>query len=399
MRPAKKAEPENLYRTIYDIEGVKHYYRHHDELDRAADDLAEKMAGYGLKVREQEFRMDGCDKPFRNIEGSLGPVGEAPAAVVMAHYDTVDTAPGANDDGSGIAAMLETARLLAGTEEPPPVFFVAVGQEENSNPAIFTPEYESALKHGVKDKNHFFTSWAAAEGFRKLHEAAMADYFGGGTIGGGYRKALSEKGSSVPAGVRKHIEDIIPLYENIDVLRAIGTLNRMGSCRWVREAMEAGRNIAFNITLDEIGIYSDKPYSQGELDERMPLFEHMAGQFGTDPDNRRGNFVFALSDAAGRPLAERFFAACASDDIRMPCGGMPLPMDFDAIRTNLPQALHADHAAFWQAGIPALFLMDTANARDPWVHTPADTIDKIDFDKLARLTDAVAAVLVEGGFA
>lgn len=56
---------------------------------------------------------------------------EASDLVVMAHYDSVPSGPGAADDASGVAALMETARILASA--PPPVhdvvFLVTDGEE------------------------------------------------------------------------------------------------------------------------------------------------------------------------------------------------------------------------------------------------------------------------------
>ena len=50
--------------------------------------------------------------------------------VVGEHYDSVADSPGADDNASGVAAMLELARLLAGSTLPRTVRFVAFANEE-----------------------------------------------------------------------------------------------------------------------------------------------------------------------------------------------------------------------------------------------------------------------------
>ena len=50
------------------------------------------------------------------IEGTGA--GEAEAVMLAAHYDSVPTGPGANDDGAGVAALLETARALSAGPRP-----------------------------------------------------------------------------------------------------------------------------------------------------------------------------------------------------------------------------------------------------------------------------------------
>jgi len=51
--------------------------------------------------------------------------GNNPAFAISAHYDTADGSPGANCDGSGIAAVLELARVLSMYEWPLDIYFIA----------------------------------------------------------------------------------------------------------------------------------------------------------------------------------------------------------------------------------------------------------------------------------
>jgi Zn-dependent M28 family amino/carboxypeptidase len=66
-----------------------------------------------------------------NLEAVLPGHGAADEIIVVgAHYDSVAGSPGANDNASGVAALLELARLLAGTALPRSVRFVAFANEE-----------------------------------------------------------------------------------------------------------------------------------------------------------------------------------------------------------------------------------------------------------------------------
>jgi Zn-dependent M28 family amino/carboxypeptidase len=81
--------------------------------------------GYGVAVRR--FRVDG--KRSRNVVATWA--GTAPYGfVVGAHMDSVPRSPGANDNASGVAVLLEMARLFAGTEQSRYLNFVAFGAEE-----------------------------------------------------------------------------------------------------------------------------------------------------------------------------------------------------------------------------------------------------------------------------
>jgi aminopeptidase YwaD len=64
----------------------------------------------------------------------------------------------------------------------------------------------------------------------------------------------------------------------------------------------------------------------------------------------------------------------------------------------LPDTRRSDHAAFWDAGFPAVMLTDTANFRNPHYHRPSDTIETLDLDFMAAVADGVtAAVLLMAG--
>jgi hypothetical protein len=54
----------------------------------------------------------------------------APCFVVGGHFDTVPKAPGANDDGTGVATVLELARVMSAYEWPLDIYFCAWNAEE-----------------------------------------------------------------------------------------------------------------------------------------------------------------------------------------------------------------------------------------------------------------------------
>ena len=82
------------------------------ELNAAADYIAANLTTNGYKVNTQFFRVAGVD--VRNIVADADEeIAGRELVVIGAHYDTVPGCPGANDNGSGIAALLEVARCCA----------------------------------------------------------------------------------------------------------------------------------------------------------------------------------------------------------------------------------------------------------------------------------------------
>ena len=102
---------------------------HPEALAAAAGYIQESLEAAGYSVNVQPFTSHG--QIVNNIEAVLPGHGAADEIIVVgAHYDSVADCPGANDNASGVATLLELARLLAGTTLPRTVRFVAFANEE-----------------------------------------------------------------------------------------------------------------------------------------------------------------------------------------------------------------------------------------------------------------------------
>jgi hypothetical protein len=98
---------------IASIAAREHNIAHYDELEKVARHIEAALASFGYAVGRQEFSADG--RLVRNIDATIEPPAEKPdpaVIVVGAHYDSASGTPGANDNGSGAAAVIELARLL-----------------------------------------------------------------------------------------------------------------------------------------------------------------------------------------------------------------------------------------------------------------------------------------------
>jgi Zn-dependent M28 family amino/carboxypeptidase len=87
-----------------------------------------ELASYGLTVESDYFPYRG--KKFRNIVGRIGVQRGQPLIVLGAHLDAVQGTPGADDNASGVAVLLEAARLLAQTRSKSQVLFCGFNLEE-----------------------------------------------------------------------------------------------------------------------------------------------------------------------------------------------------------------------------------------------------------------------------
>jgi acetylornithine deacetylase/succinyl-diaminopimelate desuccinylase-like protein len=112
-------------------------------LERAEKYLRGAFQGLGYEVTRQEFRADGV--PSANIEAlPPGFVGfDRPHIIIGAHYDSAPGTPGADDNASAVAILLEVARLLAGKPCAKSLRFVAYTNEEP--PHFCTPTMGSVV--------------------------------------------------------------------------------------------------------------------------------------------------------------------------------------------------------------------------------------------------------------
>jgi len=111
------------------IASREHNLDHPEAYEAAAVYLEGVLAAPGHAVRRVPFEVGG--RPTRNLEIEIpGSQANAGVIIVGAHYDSVRGAPGANDNGSGTAATVELARMLAGWKPRHAWRFVLFANEE-----------------------------------------------------------------------------------------------------------------------------------------------------------------------------------------------------------------------------------------------------------------------------
>lgn len=105
-------------------------------LQRAADYITDQWQGMGYDVRPQRFEAAGME--CRNLEVTrIGSEQPGNIIVLGAHYDSSSGCPGANDNASGIAALLELARAISQRKPRCTLRFVAFA---NQAPPFFGTE-------------------------------------------------------------------------------------------------------------------------------------------------------------------------------------------------------------------------------------------------------------------
>lgn len=257
-----------------------------DALKEAEQYIENVWRGMGYDVARQAYVTDGVE--VANLEVTRpGAAGPEKIILAGAHYDTVSGSPGANDNGSGVAAMLEVSRAVAEAAPGATLRFVAFVNEE--------PPYFHTAKRGSR------------------------------------------------------------VYAKMARIR--------------------GDDIRGMMSLETMGCYSDKPGSQG--------YPSLVSRFYPDT----GNYIAFVSS-----LKSRRWMREAVDAFR---AGSRFPAESLAVFTPVaPGAAWSDHSSFWEAGYPALMVTDTAFYRYPYYHSPYDTPEKIDYERLALVTDGLARSLV-----
>ncbi len=260
---------------------------HHAALEAASAYVTETFREPGYTVSAQAYVAEG--KVVRNLEVEItGTTLPHEIVLIGAHYDSVRGSPGANDNASGVAALLEIARLLAGKALARSVRFVAFTNEEP------------------------------------------------------------------------------PFFYSAD----------MGSRVYARRAREQGDNIVAMLALETIGYYDD---TEGSQHYPNPVYSLLY------PDT--GNFVAFIGNLSSRNLLRHCLQSFRRET-DFPSEGIAAPGWLGGIHWS-------DHWSFWQEGYPALMVTDTALFRYPHYHAGSDMPDKIDYQRLARLTAGLARVTAE----
>lgn len=246
----------------------------------------------GVRDRFSGYAMEYAEGPaveqtnlFVTIPGTRYPER---VLELSAHHDTVPGTVGANDNTSGVAVLLEVARVL---QQQPPECSVRI--------CFFAAE-EIGL-------------WGAKEHVKRMQE-------------------------------QERIAEVFGL-----------------------------------INLDTVGLYTDEPDSQVSP-ARIP--------FVVWPPTT-GNFLTIIGNQGSSDLAHLVEDSAEAYTPDLPTyslarlGGM------------MPDAHRSDHAPYWDAGIPAVFLTDTAEFRSDNYHRPQDELSSLHLPKLTMVASLVAAAALE----
>ncbi len=152
---------DELTAHVKTIASDEHHAKEYVRLESAARYIETTLADVGYKVSAQKFIGPAGD--VRNIETEiLGASQPKEIILIGAHYDAVAGAQGANDNGSGTAAVLELARLLKEAKPQKTIRFVWFVNEE---PPYFKTEQMGSrvYAHRVVDRKENIAAMLSIE--------------------------------------------------------------------------------------------------------------------------------------------------------------------------------------------------------------------------------------------
>ena len=152
LSPLEAGIRSQLKRHVGQVGAREHNTRNLAELVRVAEYLEKTLRDLGYRVKRQEFDAAHGSSSYtvRNIEVEIsGSSAASEIVIVGAHYDSAPHAPGANDNGSGVAATLEIARLLRDHKPQRTVRFVFFVNEE---PPYFQTEQMGSLVYAKRSR-------------------------------------------------------------------------------------------------------------------------------------------------------------------------------------------------------------------------------------------------------
>lgn len=135
MTPQQNVCRERIEGHLKSLEGVRHPVAAPAALERACTYIEQTFRFLGYAVDLHGFADGG--REYQNVVATrLGARLPQKRVLVLAHYDTVSGSPGADDNASGVAVLLELATLCREWRPELTLQFIAVNLEENSDEAV-----------------------------------------------------------------------------------------------------------------------------------------------------------------------------------------------------------------------------------------------------------------------
>jgi Zn-dependent M28 family amino/carboxypeptidase len=274
---------ENLKRHVENIHFDRNPYDGYPKLEEAAQYIKREFLKVGLDVKEDHFQWEG--KSYKNIVAEKKGITSPNRVFILgAHYDTVPDSPGADDNASAIAVLLEVARNIQAVPLDNTVRLIAFSLEEY-------------------------------------------DY--------------------------------------------------VGSTHYVERLRKGEEEILGMISIEMVGFTGSRqdypPYLNPKYYPNV------------------GDFIAIIGNERSKELLEK---ACQSFKTHIP----QLPLEFLMVPGNgegMEEVRLSDHSTFWDRGVSALMITDTAFLRNPNYHLPSDRMETLNFEFMQKVAIGVFYSVVE----
>ena len=147
-----------------------------------------------------------------------------------------------------------------------------------------------------------------------------------------------------------------------------------GSKVFVKSALENKDEILGAIILEMVGYTSNE--------QAYPLVLKWMGY------PSKGNFIGIVGNRKSKKFGQSIFQSFKKNE-QLPVETLFVPFN----GRILPDTRLSDHSPFWDAGLFAVMITDTAFFRNPNYHTPKDTFDTLDYFFMAELVKSLLITL------
>lgn len=135
LTPEERLTRDNLRNHVTTLATGIRDHNHPDNYTAAQTYISKNFQDQGYQSTASNPMPLDPTHTIANILAELpGTTKPSEILLIGAHYDSVPTGPGANDNGSGVAATLELARLFANSRQPRTLRFIAFYNEESVSP-------------------------------------------------------------------------------------------------------------------------------------------------------------------------------------------------------------------------------------------------------------------------
>lgn len=152
-------------------------------------------------------------------------------------------------------------------------------------------------------------------------------------------------------------------------------LGLVGATAFVEGLAASGEDVVANFTFDTVGYSSTEPGSQTVPNGFDAVFPEAYAE--VEANDFRGDFIAVIASAPAH--ADAVAVAAAADRIGLRQALLEIPEGLEG-SPAFGDLRRSDHAPFWDAGIPAVFLTDTADFRNPGYHCYGGPDEVADLD-------------------